>query len=281
MKKALIVQGGGFRTAFSAGVLDAFIKNNHNPFSIYVGVSGGAIAASYFIANQPRHCLDAIKFLSANKRYLDLTRLLSSKAIVDVEVFHDISNKFMPFDFISAEKNLLNKRLAIVMTDRETGNPNYYHPKIDTWQDAIIASCSFPFITKGKQHIEGLDYMDGAWSDPLPIEWAVKQGATDITIVRTMLAHEKISKSWLDLVGEIYYRNDEGLKSAFTKNHLQYNQSIDFINNPPKGITIRQVAPDVNLKAGVYTNSKSLIDEDYLYGFEKGNTFCGQKLISA
>ncbi len=40
MKKALIIQGGGFRTAFSAGVLDAFLKNNYTDFSLYAGVSG-------------------------------------------------------------------------------------------------------------------------------------------------------------------------------------------------------------------------------------------------
>ena len=272
--KALIIQGGGFRTAFSAGVLDAFLNKNYNPFSLYVGVSGGAIAMSYFLANQPKHCVDAISFLSANKEYLDFTRVLSAKAVVDVNVFFDVSNKHMPFDFETAEKNLQGKRMAIVMTNRETGHPHYYHPTKNTWQDAIIASCAFPFISKGKHEIHGVEYMDGAWSDPLPIEWAVQQGATDITIIRTSLRDEKMEKSWLDLFGEIYYRNNPGLKKAFATNHEHFNRAVDFINHPPKEILIRQIAPESQLKAGVYTDSKAHIREDYEMGFEIGKKFC-------
>ena len=274
MKKALIIQGGGFRTAFSAGVLDAFLKNNYNDFSLYAGVSGGAIAASYFFAEQPKHCFEAIRFLAANKQFLDLTKMMSTCGMMNVEIFNDISNKHMPFDFALAERNLKNKKFVIVMTDKQNGQPCYYVPEPKTWQDAFIASCSLPFITKGKHQVNGKEFMDGAWSDPLPIEWVVKQGAKDITIVRTMPANEKIGKSWLDLIGEIYYLRNPSLKSAFTKNHQHYNQAVDFINDPPKGITIRQVAPDENLKAGLYTNSKDLIREDYEYGLEKGEEFC-------
>ena len=276
MKKALIIQGGGFRTAFSTGVLDAFQKNKYNPFNLYIGVSGGAIATSYFIAQQPNYCFECIKYLSANKKYLDYARVLNSQAIVDVDIFYEVSNTFMPFDFKTAESNLLGKQLAIVMTNRKTGKPTYYHPSINDWQDAIIASCSFPFLTKGKHILGGVEYMDGAWSDPIPVKWAVEQGANDITIIRTMPATAKLSKSWLDLIGEIYYRNDVGLKTAFTQNHLNYNQAVDFIQNPPKEVVIRQIAPEINLKAGTYSDSKELIIEDYHYGFKLGEQFLEQ-----
>lgn len=274
MKKALIIQGGGFRTAFSAGVLDAFLKNKYDDFSLYAGVSGGAIAASYFFAQQSKHCFEAISFLAANKKFMDLTKMLSTNGMMNVEIFYDISNKHMPFDFDKAEKNLRDKKFVIVMTDKQNGKPVYYEPLTNTWQDAIIASCSLPFITKGKHIVNGKEYMDGAWSDPLPVEWVVQQGATDITIVRTLPANEKITKSWLDVMGEIYYRKNPSLKSAFSKNHQHYNQAVDFINDPPQGITIQQVSPEKNLKAGLYTSSKELIKADYEYGFEEGDQFC-------
>lgn len=274
--KALIVQGGGFRTAFTAGVLDAFLQNGYDPFSMYIGVSGGAIAASYFVARQPGHCVDAIRFLAANKQYLDFTRVLNAKAVVDVTVFYDIANKHMPFDFDTALNTIQNKQMAIVMTNRETGHPHYYHPSRETWPDAIIASCAFPFISKGKHEMHGVEYMDGAWSDPLPVEWAVQQGATDITIIRTSPTDVRAEKSWLDTFGEIYYRNNIGLKTAFATNHDSHNRAVDFMNNPPLGITMRQIAPEEPLKAGVYTNSKALITEDYQRGFERGTRFCLQ-----
>ena len=38
MSKIALVIEGGFKSVFSAGVLDAFIINNFNPFDIYLGV---------------------------------------------------------------------------------------------------------------------------------------------------------------------------------------------------------------------------------------------------
>ncbi len=277
MKKALIIQGGGFRTAFSAGVLDAFIKNNHRPFHIYAAVSGGAIATSYFIANQPKKCFDSICFLSKNNRFVSYSRFLRYGPIMDVDIFHDISTQHYPFDKKTALENLEGKRFAIIMTNKLTGQPFYCDPTKTNWEEAVIASCSLPFITKGKHQLDGNLYMDGAWGDPLPIKWVVDQGANDITIVRTAPADLKISKSLLDRFGEIYYRRNVHLRNAFVKNHEKYNQAIDFINDPPKGIKIRQVAPENDLKAGLYTNSISLLEEDYENGLKTGEIFLHQQ----
>jgi len=274
MKKALIVQGGGFRTAFSSGVLDGFMQNNYSPFDFYIAVSGGAIATSYYIANQPKHCFNAICFLSEKNRFVNFSNMLRWQPIMDVDVFYDISKKHYPFNREHAEQNLVGKQFAIVMTDKTNGLPFYGNPMESGWEETVIASCSLPFITKGKHTINGIDYMDGAWGDPLPIKWAVAQGATDITIIRTEPPNEKIKKSWIDYLGETFYNKNDKIRNAFTNNHIIHNQSIEFINNPPKGINIQQLAPEQALKAGSYTNSIKLLEEDYSYGFEIGNNHC-------
>ena len=271
MKKALIVQGGGFRNGFSSGVLDAFMQNNYNPFDFYIAVSGGAIATSYYIANQPKHCFNAICFLSEKNRFVNFSNMLRWQPIMDVDVFYDISKKHYPFNRGHAEKNLAGKQFAIVMTDKTNGLPYYGNPVESGWEETVIASCSLPFITKGKHTINGIDYMDGAWGDPLPVKWAVAQGATELTIIRTEPPNEKIKKSWIDYLGETYYKKNDKVRTAFTDNHVIHNQSIDFINNPPDGIKIHQLAPEQPLKAGSYTNSIKLLEEDYSYGFEIGN----------
>lgn len=273
MKKALIIQGGGFRTAFSSGVLDAFMQNNYNPFDLYIAVSGGAIATSYYIANQNKCCFNSICFLSEKGRFVNYANILRWQPIMNVDIFYDIANKHFPFDITKAISLLTNKKFFIVMTNRSTSEPYYCNPLETNWQEAVIASCSLPFITKGKHSINGIDYMDGAWSDPLPIKWTVEQGATDITIVRTAPAKEKIKKSWIDYIGETYYSKNENIKKAFIENHQQYNRSIDFISNPPNGIKINQIYPEQHLKAGSYTNSIKLLEDDYKYGFDCGNNF--------
>ena len=50
-KIALVIEGGGFKSVFSAGILEAFLMNKFNPFDIYIGVSSGAMCLSYYVAN--------------------------------------------------------------------------------------------------------------------------------------------------------------------------------------------------------------------------------------
>jgi len=42
-KNALVAQGGGQRGIFTAGVLDAFLLSNFDPFDEFYGTSAGAL----------------------------------------------------------------------------------------------------------------------------------------------------------------------------------------------------------------------------------------------
>ena len=49
-----------------------------------------------------------------------------------------------------------------------------------------------------------------------------------------------------------------------------YNQAVDFMMSPLKGIKITQIAPKKLLKSGTYSYSKSTLMLDYRYGLDKG-----------
>jgi len=269
MKNALVIQGGGFRTAFTSGVLDVFLEEQYAPFDLIVAVSGGAIAASYYVAEQKEHCFNAICFLAEKGRFVSLKFPLQSKPLMHVEIFHDISGIHFPFDKNKAIVNLRDKEFYMVMTDRKTAQAHYCDPRKTNWEEAVIASCSLPFVTKANQIVDGRAYMDGAWGDPLPVEWAYQQGAKNITVIRTTPAEEKATKTWFDRLGEYYYLRNPKLREAFMRNHEIFNRSIDFIQHPPHDVHIRQIAPDEKLKGGVYTQEKNRLMEDYLHGKEQ------------
>lgn len=275
-KKTLIIQGGGFRTGFSAGVLDAFIAMDYNPFDSYVVVSGGAIAVSYYLGKQYRSCFDAMCLLAEDKDFMSYYRMFGENGVMDVDYFKNVAETLIPFDMATAMKELNNKELSVVMTNKVTGDAEYYNPDRKTWLDSIIASCTLPFVTKGSHQFDGKDFMDGGWSDPLPIEWAVEQGGTDITIIRTSPPDLKVTQSWTDYFASYAYRGNAELQSCYENNHKKYNQSIDFINSNPKNITINQIAPDSPLMAGTYSNSVNVIKKDYHYGVQKGLHFLHQ-----
>lgn len=268
-QQALIIQGGGFKTAFSTGVLDAFMEVGHNPFEIYAGVSGGANALSYYLADQHGSCIASIVELLKDTQ-LKLSRIVKTGTVLNVDFFHEIANSLVPLNMEHIIQHQLHKKIGIVMTNCATGNPHYFKPSPENWIEALIASCSLPFVSKGKHTIDGVTYMDGGWSDPIPVEWAIRQGATDITIIRTSPAQQRQKQAIHDYFGALYHRKDDVLKSVFAENHVRYNQTLDFIETNPHQVTIRQIAPERDLQTGSFTKMKKALYPDYEYGVELG-----------
>lgn len=272
-KRTLIIQGGGFRTAFSTGVLDAFQTQRFNPFDAYIAVSGGAIALSYYLSEQYKKCLESMCLLAEDKQFMSWNRLISSQGVMDVDYFRTVAEEKVPFNLSAAIKATGKKSVAFVLTNRENGDPYYYQPNEKTWVDAVIATCTLPFVTKGRHKLDGEDYFDGGWSDPLPIEWAWKSGAQDIVVIRTTPADLKVSQSWPDYLATFVFRDNERLRACFEENHLKYNAAIDFLEQPPEGLRIQQIAPKEPLQTGTYSNNVNLIISDYRNGLEAGLNF--------
>lgn len=272
-KRTLIVQGGGFRTGFSAGVLDAFIMSNYRDFDFFIGNSGGAIALSYFLSNQYKKYYEAMCLLAADPEFFSYNRIMSADGMMKVDYFRDVAERLVPFDMEEALDFVEEKEMAFVMTDLTSGKPHYYRPNKKTWIDAVIASCTLPFVTKGKHQLNNREYMDGGWSDPLPVEWAYNNGAKDIVVIRTLPPDLKLKQSWSDYFGSMVYSSDDPVKQCFEKNHEVYNRSVDFINNPPADLKIKHISPINPLKAGTYTNSIDAITADYRNGLDKGIEF--------
>ncbi len=266
----LIVEGGGFKTGFTTGILDAFLSSNYRPFQKYIGVSGGAIALSYFLSRQYRLCLSAIKLLSQDEHFTNFRRTLGAQGYMDIDYIAKVANEKVPFALEKALEYTNDSDINFVATRRESGQAEYLKPNMDNWIDAVIASSTLPFVTKGKHVIDGIEYFDGGWSDPLPVKRAYEQGAKEILILRTWPKGEKSSQSWTDYFGSIYYNDSPRLRDTFANCHKLYNESIDFIENPPSDLTIKEIAPKKLLKSGTYTYTNKTIMSDYRYGLDRG-----------
>lgn len=273
MIKALIVQGGGFRTAFTAGILDAFMALNYNPFDGYLGVSGGSIALSYYLSEQYGDCHTAMQFLASDPEFVKFTRLMSGSGYMNIDYLETVAAEHVPFDLKQAIKNREGKEVIFIATNKETGAAEYLDPFPEDWVDVVVASCTLPFVTKGSHEVRGMDLMDGGWGDPLPVQWAVAKGAEEILVLRTAPKDQKLVQTWPDYLGSLYFRSNEALSSCFANNHTIYNDSIDFMNNPPEGVKITQLSPEEPLKCSTYSYSKEGILADYRYGFHVGIEF--------
>ena len=122
-KAGLILEGGGMRGAYTAGVLDFFLDKNLEFEEVY-GVSAGSIhATSYLSRQRGRNIAVSTDYLD-DPGYCSLKSLIKTGNLFGVKMCYDqIPNELNPYDhetFLSYPG-----RFYAVLTDCETGKPHY------------------------------------------------------------------------------------------------------------------------------------------------------------
>jgi predicted patatin/cPLA2 family phospholipase len=268
-KKVLILEGGGFKTSFSAGVMDAFQMQAHNPFDSYIGVSGGCIAISYFLSKRYGYFYQCMRTLCQDERFVKYSKAFTD-GLMNLDFFYDIAYKEFPFDFETAMRSLKGKEYYIVLTNSSNGATEYHQPTLENWVDMTIAASTVPMLTKGKHVVNGIHYSDGGISDPVPVKWAVENGATDIVLIRTTHHDFKPSRLRPEYFASKFIRANQKIKDDVENFQNKIKESIDYIDALPEHIKVDQIAPKVVLNSNIFTNSVKNIELDYRTGLEAG-----------
>ncbi len=273
-KIALVIEGGGFKSVFSAGVLDAFITNNFNPFDIYIGVSSGAMALSYYLSAQYKAYFSLSKAVCVNEEFLSYKHSLSEEGYMNLKYLTNYVIKTNPLDFIQIQKTIKNKQFYVVATNTDNGEAVYLSPTKQNIYKCLRATSSLPFFTKGVCRINGLNLMDGAWSDPLPAKSAIDFGASKVIVIRPHpLGYKFDGLNYLGLLAGYWWQNQPKISDMFFKEYDNYNKSVDFLVKNKSGIAISQICPDNILKSTVLGTGHRDLLEDYHTGLEKGMDF--------
>ena len=126
-KKALIVEGGGMRGVFAAGVLNAFGSAGFDTFDIYLGVSAGACNLASHLAGQNDRNFDIIERYSISGRFISLGRFICGGHLMDLDWLWEktISEYRLDMKKIFERLKRQNKEYVIVTTSVETGKASY------------------------------------------------------------------------------------------------------------------------------------------------------------
>ncbi len=97
VKTALIAEGGGQRGIFTAGVLDAWLENDFDPFDLFIGTSSGSQNITSFLSRQKGYAKQLIRSLSRQKRFYKLGRGLVGGNVVDLDWYFDKTIKLVEY----------------------------------------------------------------------------------------------------------------------------------------------------------------------------------------
>ncbi len=268
-KKVLILEGGGFKTSFSTGVLDAFRMTGYDDFDVHIGVSGGTLALSYFLSHQFGSYIGSMKMICKDPRFVQLSKAFKT-GLMNLDFFYEIAEKEFPFDMEKALSELERKEFYMVLTNSIDGTTAYKQPRADNWVDMTIAASTVPLLTKGKHEIDGVPYSDGGISDPIPIKWAVENGASEIVLIRTTSMNFKPGIIRPEIMAAKILKASDSIKQQIENFQLKIKESIDYIGHLADSSFIHQIAPESGLNTNIFTNSVNSIALDYRYGLEAG-----------
>lgn len=184
MKTGLVIEGGGRKCVYSAGVLDAFLAAGIS-FDYVIGVSAGSGNAASYLAGQKGRNLRFYADYSQDSEYFGLSSVLNEGSLLGLEYIYGTltnSDGKDPLDYPAMMAN--PTEFEIPATDVETGRVKYFN-KLDISENdyrVFAASCAVPVMANPIQ-IGGQAYFDGGLADPIPVQRAIDQGCDRIVII--------------------------------------------------------------------------------------------------
>lgn len=270
VKKALVVEGGGMRGIFTAGVLDAFLDVDFDPFDIYFGVSIGASTLSSFLARQNKRHYRIFTKIASGSELFSLKRMLSGGHYMDLDWLWDTVEASLPLGTDAIDKTIENKQCYIVCTNVDTGLPAYLSPKGREWIGMLKASSALPVLYRGFPMIYGVPMIDGGVSDPLPVKEAYARGARHVVVIRTRPLGVYKTSRLSPLLGSLFFIKYPALKHRIRQQTQYYNETLDFLYRPPEDLIITQISPQTLLKTKRTSTRLDALMADYVQGVEVG-----------
>lgn len=278
MRTALVVEGGGMRGIFAAGVLDAFAECRFDPFDLYLGVSAGACNLSSFLAGQHLRNYRIYTRLMARPECISLARFLRGGHYLDLDWLWEAFGREDPLDVGAAARTARTKEFLTVCTSVATGVPRYLSPTEDTWLAVLKASSSIPVLYRGFTTVDGELLADGGVADPVPAEEAHRRGARRIVVVRSRPAGHAKPGGLEPLLARLFLGRRLRLVEAVRATAAVYARSVRWMANPPEGTAVVQIAPPAEMRTGRTTRDLSALRADYECGLARGRAFAAEGL---
>lgn len=265
MSVGLVLEGGGMRGLYTAGVLDAFLDAGIKVDGV-IGVSAGALFGVNFVSGQRGRALRYNKKFISYPNYMGFRSWIKTGNVVNKDfTYYEIPMKLDVFDEEAFEKAGVD--FYAVATDIESGKPDYL--KIDNVFDqmeAFRASSSLPVVSKIVEY-EGKKYLDGGLSDSIPVDFARSLGFDKLIVVLTRpIDYRKKPSS-----GRIYkllYRKYPNFVKVASMRYKHYNKVVERVIDLEKRGQLYAIRPSQDLVIGRLEKNPVKFDEIYTIGLQ-------------
>ncbi len=183
MKIGLVLEGGGMRGLYTAGVLDVMMDHHFMP-DVVCGTSAGVTFGVNLLSQQRGRVLRYNCRYIGGRRYISMHSWLTTGNMINKDFAYDLLPRELdPFDEATYEQS--PAAFYATITNMRTGEAEYVRIT-DTWEqmDVIRASASLPIICQPVEW-NGEKYLDGGLADNIPLDKCLELGCDKVIIVLT------------------------------------------------------------------------------------------------
>ncbi len=261
----LVLEGGGMKGMYTAGVLEFFLDKDIE-FSSCYGVSAGACHLCSFLSKQKKRAYRvAVNYLD-NKKYCGAFSLLTTGDLFGVDMCYDlIPNYLDPYDFETFEK--YEGKAYAVVTNIRTGEAEYIQLK-DMHEDiqAVRASSSMPLVSR-KVKIGDEYYLDGGIADSIPIARSIADGnEKNVVIMTKETGFIRKPESNLAILKARYAKYPK-VYERMKERDKQYNRTLDYLDEMEKEGKVFIIRPKRKSEVGRVEKDRSKLDALYEEGY--------------
>jgi len=262
-RTGLVLEGGGMRGIFTAGVLDVFMENKIT-FDGIIGVSAGAVHGCSMVSGQNGRSLRYYKNYHNDKRFMSFHNYLRTGDLVDEEFcYHIIPEELDPYDNEAFLKS--GTEFFVTCTNVETGKAEYIKMQ-DMFRDIdyLRASASMPYVSRIVEK-DGMKLLDGGCSDSVPISRFLKMGYEKNVVVLTRPAGYR-KKGRRQSLAKLFYRKYPKFAAALQDRPKVYNMTMKYIEKLEREGKILVIRPSEPLKVGRMSQNEEEIMDTYEAG---------------
>lgn len=268
MKTGLVLEGGGMRGMYTAGVLDVMMDKEIPADGIF-GVSAGALfGVNYFSGQQGRAIRYNLKY-AKDCHYMGLRSLIITGNIVGREfAYYEVPMKLDVFDDEAFKRH--GGDFYAVATNVRTGEAEYL--KIDSVFDqmeALRATSAMPLVSKMVKYGDQY-YLDGGIADSIPVEKCLEMGCDRVVVVltRPLEYRKKPYQAAAEKAIRRRYQNFAQLTEQILNRYENYNRQVQLVADLEKRGEIFVIRPSRTIHLSRIEKRKEKLLEMYHLGEE-------------
>lgn len=189
LRIAVCIEGGGSRSAYSAGMAIAVDELGLLPAvdAVY-GTSGGGLNAAWLVSGEGRRWLPSWGWAEVlAERVVHPQRVLRGGVAVDTQHLVDrVYSDVTPMNFAAILASPISLHpLAVDAHTRRVADLAPYVTDAATLRTALRATTALPLLAGPPVRLAGREFLDGGLAEKVPLATPIDQGATHLLVLRT------------------------------------------------------------------------------------------------